>query len=102
MHLPIGLKRANKREPYYTYDKRLIILDQRNFYIASIHADADEQDEVGIEEQLQDAHDIITAVNAFDTMLDALKKVESCLSPDDNDATAKQVRAAIALAEQSA
>lgn len=38
-------------------------------------------------------------IAAAPEMLDALKKIESCLNPEDNDVAAKAVRAAIAKAE---
>jgi len=42
---------------------------------------------------------IIDAETAAPEMLEALKTIESCLAPDDNDSAAQKVRAAIAKAE---
>lgn len=50
----------------------------------------------------QDAAHIIHCVNMHDALVAALKMVESCLAPEDNDITAQTVRKAIAKAEKGA
>lgn len=95
MHTPWMVKRKANHTPDYSHDGKLIVMDTRQFYIASIHADADAQDEVGPEEQLNYAH-LIAAAPA---MYEALQKVLSCFAPEDNDVTAQAVRNAINVAE---
>lgn len=52
------------------------------------------------EQRIQaDAALIVKAVNAYEAMREALEKVLSCLSPEDNDVMAQAVRKALALAE---
>jgi len=94
MYTPWMIKRKPDHTLYWS-DGKLIVMDARQFYIASIHADADEEDSVGPEEQEEYARLFV----ASPLMYDALKKVESCLSRDDNDITAQAVRQALAVAE---
>src|SRR5574338_1639700 len=49
-----------------------------------------------------DAAHIVHCVNTHDQLVAALKMIESCLTPEDNDITAQTVRKALASAEKGA
>ena len=50
----------------------------------------------------QRAAHIVHCVNVHDQLVSALRMVESCFAPEDNDITAQTVRQALAAAEKGA
>lgn len=58
--------------------------------------------EIGYFSRRADAAHIVHCVNSHDQLVAALKMVESCLAPGDNDITAQTVRKALAAAEKGA
>lgn len=51
------------------------------------------------DEEREEQISVARLIAAAPDMLDALKAIESCLAPEDNDYAARKVRAAIASAE---
>jgi hypothetical protein len=70
---PYRILRRSDKSLDYTHDGKLIIVDTRQFFIASIHADADEREAIEEEEQranallIAAAPDLLAALEAIAT-----------------------------------
>ena len=101
---PWMIQRNADKTPRLDCDRRLTIIDRRSFFIATVHADADEHEEVDREEQLANAAFIVRAVNTHAHLLEALKALVSMertqgVDDDTVDRIMEQAEAAIAAAE---
>lgn len=97
---PWMIQRNADKTPRLDCDRRLTIIDRRSFFIATVHADADEHEEVDREEQLANAALIVRAVNTHAQLLEALKEFLLCgANAGHNQDLIQQARAAIAQAE---
>lgn len=71
--LPWMIRKNIDKTPYRSCDGNLIIIDQRGFFISTVHADADEHEEVLASEQVANAELIVRAVNTFNQTREALR-----------------------------
>ena len=58
-----------------TFDKKLVVMDARQFFIASVHRDADEKEAVEVEEQAANARLIAKAPEMLALLKNALPMV---------------------------
>lgn len=69
------------KTPAYDYNRHLTVMDSRGFYIASVHADADERQNVSGEEQSLNARLIAAAPDLLEIMKIVYSHVSPALQP---------------------
>lgn len=72
---PWLIKKRNDKT-YSTHDGNLVVMDARSFFIASIHADADENEVVSTTEQMANARLIAQAPRMEDLLEEILQEFE--------------------------